>query len=303
MEIDPSRILERSTTASGPAAPLAVSLFIFFLLVTPLFAETPSAPGEKPAPAIEITQPAKAADPAPSLFEKPAPALDYRLVAISATGGLIFSFFYLGIKFSRFRGLRIFRNWWSVTWLSAATLLSVITAAGGQLGMQSSGATSSVSATTPGLSFNLLWLLQMIAYPLSGGLLLPFLSRLTPKSRSSTPQQVKEFQDLRISGYILERISDDVFEQIVAEIDLVIATYGWLVLQRVVGRLIDTQLAMHAITRETADGLRRELEQIRPVPDDPEKDSNNKYRFLTEALRVLPFCRLRSRLRKSNPEQ
>jgi membrane protein implicated in regulation of membrane protease activity len=306
MEINPSRKSESSLRSLRSGAPLALGLFIFgFVHVASLLAETPPTTAENSASTIEsaqqTTQPAKPADPAPPLYET-AQTVDYRLLVISAAGSLIFSFFYLGIKFSRFRGLRIYRNRWSVIWLLAATILSVIAAAGGQLGIQSSGVKSSIP-TTAGPSSNMLWLLQMIVYPLGGGLLLPILSRFTPKSRSPTQQQVKEFQDLRISGYVLERISDDVFEQIVAEIDLVAATYDWHVLQRVVRRLIDTQLAMRSITRETADGLRRHLDQIQPVPDDRETDADNKYRFLTEALFVLPFCRLRSRLRKFKPEE
>jgi hypothetical protein len=303
MEVESSRKLTRRRNASGLTARL-VSLSIFFILISPLRSETPSTTVEKPVSAIETTQPAKAADPAPPLYEKPAQTVDYRLLIGSAVGGLIFSFFYLGIKFSRFRGLRIFRNWWAAIWLSAATLLSVITATGGQLGFHSSGVTSSLSAV-PGFNFNLLWLLQMIAYPLGGGLLLPILSRLTPKSRSVAQQQVRDFQDLRINGYILERISDNVFDQIVVEIDLIIENYDWPILQRVVRRVIATQLAMgsRAISRETAEGLTRQLEQIQPDPEHPGTDSDNKYRFLAEAIQVLPFCRIRSMLRKSPPKQ
>src|SRR2546423_4114509 len=131
MEAEPSRKLAHPPKALGPTVRIGVGVFAFFALLSPLLPETPSITGEKLVSAIETTQPAKSADPAPPLYAKPA-QLDYRLLAISAAGGLIFSFFYLGIKFSRFRGLRVYRNRWSVIWLAAATMLSVIAAAGGQ---------------------------------------------------------------------------------------------------------------------------------------------------------------------------
>jgi hypothetical protein len=218
-------------------------------------------------------------------------------VIIAGLLGFVLSLAYLLTKLSKYWGLRVLRNAWSIGFLASGTVFSVL----------SSPLLSKMTGNSGITSFAGLQSFSDLASPLGASFLgSGFISSLQRvfgrKSRSATGTASNDDPKSNAKGFFFDRIRESLEAQINFEIGHLSEQLDWVHIETLTTKVIIAGETSEGITMERGDKVLKEIEQLKEANVGNQQEENlNKYKALNRALSCVSFKTLRREYLKSLP--